>query len=168
MRESEPERGDSRDLLQSEAKYSEHPASDTEPGWKVKAEVINGRYAATELVLTPPAGQGLTRSMLHGMDIHGLVRDAVMEAEAFPPVPAGAGWTVAMAQAMEPFLPDSAYPPTGEEKLKAIAHLYRTAKLTRIPLHRLASVMGVHKKTLQRWARQAEDAGFLTAADRTW
>lgn len=142
-------------------KYTLGPVAptDTAPGWTVTVEVIDGRYVATELVVTPPEGKGITRSMLHEMDIHGMVRNAVWSAET---------------DARDPDLMQKICAPlvegklTGDEKLQAIARMYQLAKLQGVPLHQVAAELGVHKKTLQRWAQQAEAGGFLSTEDRKW
>jgi hypothetical protein len=139
--------------------WLEIPPTDTAPGWRVTAEVIDGRYAATKLVVTPPEGKGITRSMLHEMDIHRMVDIVVASADADARDPD------LMKKITAPLVDGKV---TGDEKLQVIARIYQLAKLQGVPLHQVASELGVHKKTLQRWAQQAENAGFLSAEDRTW
>ncbi|MBT2555840.1 hypothetical protein [Arthrobacter sp. ISL-5] len=135
------------------------PPSDTEPEWNVTIALIDGRYAATELVVRPPKGQGISRSMLHQLDIHRIVGLAADSADA---------------DARDPDLMDklmallNEQKLTGDGRLQAIASVYQLAKLQHVPLHQVAADLGVHKKTLQRWAQQAESAGYLSAKDRTW
>jgi hypothetical protein len=137
----------------------EHPATDTEPGWEVVVEVVDGRAVATKVVLLAPKGRGITRSMLHGMDIHGIVQQAVQDADASARSP------LLMGDITGP-IRDGAL--TGDDKLRAVAFAYRLAKLQGIPLHQIAADLGVHKKTLQRWAQQAEKSGYLNPEDRMW
>lgn len=135
------------------------PASDTEPGWDVTIAVIDGRYAATELVVYPPKGKGISRSMLHQLDIHRIVGLAASSADADARDPE-------LMEKMTALLKEQKI--TGDGRLQTIAAVYQLAKLQHVPLHQIAADLGVHKKTLQRWAQQAEIAGYLSSKDRTW
>ena len=161
MTNTQPEAENSPEPV--ELQWIEIDAAESHPGYRIQIEIIDGRYAATEVVLWPPKGRAITRSMLHDMNIHEIVQDAVRGAEedgaedVLRPSP--------MSRAMEPLKEDDL---AGTAKLEAVAKVYKTAKLSRVPLHKVAANLGVHKKTLQRWAQQAEAAGFLSGEDRTW
>lgn len=140
-------------------------ATDTEPGCEVVIDMVDGRPAATKIVLSAPNGRGITRSMLHGMDIHGIVQQAVRDADASAEQ-LGLLSSPSLMKETIGRIRDGAL--TGDDRLHAVASVYRLAKRQGVPLHQIAADLGVHKKTLQRWAQQAEKSGFLSSEDRVW
>ncbi len=142
------------------------PASDDAPGFELVVDLINGKYVAVELTLFAPRGAGLKRSDLYAFDLQRKVDAAARAArEPKPEYPPEVTLEIQLEDLQERLVD----PDTSESgRLMAVARLYRTAKLTGTPLHVVAERLGVHKKTLQRWARQAEAAGHLLAQDRRW
>lgn len=161
MTNTQPEAGNPPEPVQLQ--WIELDATENHPGYRIQIEIVDGRYAATEVVLWPPKGRAITRSMLHDMNIHEIVQDAVRGAEEDGGE--DVQWPSLMERALAPLKEENI---TGTAKLEAVAKVYQLAKLQRIPLHQVAAELGVHKKTLQRWAQQAEADGFLSAEDRTW
>lgn len=149
--------------------------SATEMGWDMEVTVIDGRHVVTSLTLNPPVGKGITRSMLHGLDLHRIVQVVIQDHQRQRDEEfewpedlhvEDSSWPRAMLRAVVPFFDGTDL--SGEAKLTVVADVYRTAKLLSVPLHEVAEKLGVHKKTLQRWAQQAEAAGKLTPAERVW
>jgi hypothetical protein len=136
-------------------------------GYELVADVVNGKFGAVELTFTAAAGATLNRSDLYGFDLQGHVKAAVEAGRAHPRPELSPAARLHLA--MENLRHTMTSKNTSEtDRLQAVANVYRAAKLAAVSLGAVAEDLGVHKKTLQRWAKQAESAGELSPEDRKW